>query len=181
MRSRPEVLALKATAEARQADVHAAQGAYAPQVFGLGMVDSNASADGGGRTGYTVGIAATIPLYDGGAHSADIDAARAKAGRSQTDVAIMQQTIAQQVNTAWLQLQLEKDEVMSATAEVAAANEAYRLADLRYNAGKSTLSERLASLAERTRAAGALAQSKGDLLSAQAALLASIGKNQAPS
>ena len=56
--------------------------------------------------------------------------------------------------------------------------EAYRLANLRYNAGKSVAAERLDALAALTRAQGSSAQAAADLLTAQSKFTQSLGQSR---
>ena len=77
--------------------------------------------------------------------------------------------------SAWLTLQTATAQVQAAGAGVAAAQEGYDLATLRYNAGKSVTAERLDALAALVRAQGALAQAKADVVTARAKLLAAVG------
>lgn len=66
----------------------------------------------------------------------------------------------------------------AATAGVVAAREAYRLADLRYNAGKSVAAERLDALAALTRAESGSAQATADLLIAREKLNQALGEKK---
>lgn len=171
---RPELAAAVRQVEATSNSVKAAQGAYTPQVYGVAMADASAGA-GMGRTGYTLGLTASLPLYDGGQRRADVDAAHARQQRAEADALQVRQTVDQQVATAWLMLGTATAQVQATGTGVKAAQEAYDLAKLRYNAGKSVSVERLDALAALTRAQGALAQAKSDLLIARAKLQAALG------
>lgn len=171
---RPELAAAMRQVEAASSSVKAAQGAYAPQVYGVAMADASAGA-GVGRTGYTLGLTASLPLYDGGQRRADADAAQARQQRAEADALQVRQTVDQQVATAWLMLGTATAQVQAAGTGVKAAQEAYDLAKLRYDAGKSVSVERLDALAALTRAQGALAQAKADLIVARAKLQAALG------
>ena len=173
---RPDLQAANSQSDAAAANVVAAHGAYAPQIYGVGMADASLQ-NGGSGVGFTVGITASLPLYDGGERRADIDGARAKLERSHTDSLKVRQEIAEQVSAGWLNLQTAIAQVDAASAGLTAATEGYRLADLRYNAGKSTTAERLDALAASIRAEGALAQAKGDVIMARGMFLAAIGQD----
>ncbi len=171
---RPELAAAMRQVEAAASAVKAAQGAYAPQVYGVAMADASAGA-GVGRTGYTLGLTASLPLYDGGLRRADVDAARARQQRAEADALQVRQTMDQQVAMAWLTLGTATAQVQAANVGIKAAQEAYDLAKLRYNAGKSVSVERLDALAALTRAQGALAQAKAGLVVAHAQLQTALG------
>ena len=171
---RPELAAAQKLVEAAQAGVGAAKGAYSPQVYGVAMGDAMAGQDVG-RAGYTVGLTASLPLYDGGQRRADVDGAQARLDRARADSLQARQQVDQQVASAWLTLQTATAQVQAASAGVEAAQEGYDLATLRYNAGKSVTAERLDTLAALTRAQGTLAQAKAGLVIARAELLAALG------
>ena len=172
---RPELAAAQRQVEAAQAGVSAARGEYAPQVYGVAMGDAMTGA-GVGRVGYTVGLTASLPLYDAGQRRADADGAKAKLDRARADALQARQTVDGQVAGAWLTVQTATASGQAATAEVAAAREAYTLAILRYNAGKSVTAERLDALSALTRAQGTSAQAKADLVIARARLQAALGR-----
>jgi outer membrane protein TolC len=147
---------------------------YSPQVYGVVMADATAQS-GEFREGYTIGIAASIPLYDSGSRKADEAAAAAKALRAHADAAQAQLSIEQSVAAAWLNLQTAKSKLDVAQAGLGAAGESSRLADLRYTGGKSTVAERLDAFAALIRARGDMAQAKVGVTIAQVRLLAAVG------
>ena len=172
---RPELIASAQTVEAAKAAVKDAQGAYAPQVYGVAMGDAMALSQGTSRAGYSIGITASLPLVDGGQRRADVDAAKARLARAEAEEQVVQQQIIQDVTVAWLTLQTAIESNKAAIAGVTAAREAYSLADLRYNAGKSVAAERLDALAALTRAQGSLAQAMSDLVVARRILRQAVG------
>ena len=89
---RPELIAAEAQVQAAQSAVRSAEGAYAPQVYGVAMGDASLG-QGLQRAGYTLGLTASLPLYDGGQRRAEVDAAKARAKRAEADA----QQAAQQV------------------------------------------------------------------------------------
>jgi len=172
---RPELAAAAQNVEAAKAAVGDARGAYQPQVYGVAMGDAMALTQGQSRTGYSVGITASLPLVDGGQRRADVDAAKARMARAEAEAQVVQQTVTQEVTSAWLNLQVATVANRATGAGLIAAREAYRLADLRYNAGKSVAAERLDALAALTRARGSQAQVTSDLVIARAKLKRSMG------
>ncbi len=173
---RPELAAAMRQVQAAASSVKAAQGMYAPQVYGVAMADASAGA-GVGRTGYTLGLTASLPLYDGGQRRADVDAAQARRLRAEADALQVRQTVDQQVATAWLMLGTATAQVQAANEGVRVAQEASDLANLRYDAGKSVIAERLDALAALTRAQGAVAQAKAGLVIARSRLLTALGRS----
>ena len=173
---RPEIVAALRQTEAARAGITAARGAYSPQVYGVAMADGNVGRyTGAGRTGYTIGFTASLPLIDGGQRRADADAARARHDRAVADTARIRLTIEQEVLTAWLTYQTAREKVIATAAGVSAAQQGYDLATLRYNAGKSVTSERLDALSALTRAKSARAQAQADQIVAAVRLHAAVG------
>ncbi len=171
---RPELAAALKQVDAAESRVRAARAAYAPQVYGVAMADASAGA-GVGRNGYTVGLTASLPLYDGGQRRADVDAAKARVERAKADAQQAEQQVEEDTASAWLMEQTAAAQVPVTAAGVAAAQEGYALAALRYNAGKSTTAERLDALAALVRAQGAFAQARADVVSSRARLRAAVG------
>ena len=173
-RHRPELTSAQKQVEAAQAGLHNAQGTYAPQIYGVAMSDAM-TGQRVGRTGYTVGLTASLPLYDGGQRRADVDEARARLDRVRADALQVRQTVDQQVAIAWLMLQTATAQVQAADGGVAAAQESYNLENLRYKAGKLIIAERLDALSALTRAQGTVAQAKAGLVIAHAQFQAALG------
>jgi len=171
---RPELIAVGAQVQAAQSGVRSAEGAYAPQVYGVAMGDASLGRDLQ-RAGYTVGLTASLPLYDGGQRRADVDAAKARAKRAEADAQQAEQQVEQETASAWLTWQIAAAQVQATVAGVAAAQQGYELANLRYNAGKSTTAERLDALAALVRAQGAFAQAQADVITSRARLRAAVG------
>ena len=172
---RPELTAAQAQVQAAQSGVRSAAGAYAPQVYGVAMGDASQGRDLQ-RAGYTLGFTASLPLYDGGQRRSDVDAAKAHAKRAEADAQQAEQQVEQETASAWLTRQTAAAEVQAAAAGETAAQQGYALADLRYNAGKSTAAERLDALAALVRAQGAFAQAQADVIASQARLQAALGR-----
>ncbi len=172
---RPEIAAAAAQVQSAQAQVRNAEGAYAPQVYGVAMGDASVG-QSLSRAGYTLALTASLPLYDGGQRRADVNSAKARAERAQTDALTVQQRVEQETASAWLTLQTATAQVQAAGVGAAAARLGYDLANLRYNAGKSTTAERLDALTALVRAQGSVAQAKADVVAARAQLQAALGR-----
>lgn len=173
-RRRPELIAAEAQVQAAQSGVRSAEGAYAPQVYGVAMGDASLG-QGLSRAGYTLGLTASLPLYDGGQRRADVDAARARAERARADAQQTELQVEQETASAWLTRQTASAQVQATAAGVTAARLGYALANLRYNAGKSTTAERLDALATLVRAQGAFAEAQAEVVTSRARLRAAVG------
>ena len=173
--SRPVLAAAREQIAAARAAVAGAQSAYAPQVYGVGMADASADSQGDGSVGYTIGLTASLPLYDAGERRSEVDAAKARLARAIADAQAVRQTVDQEAASAWINSQTAIEQVTTAQTGVTAAQQAYALADLRYNAGKSTAADRLESLAALTEARGKLAESQAAAIRASIRLETATG------
>ena len=171
---RPELSAARAMIESAQAEINQVRGSYRPQIYGVAMGDLM-SGQGSTRAGYTIGVTASLPLYEGGGRKADVDAATARQQRSDEDAQQARQSVDAETASAWLNLQTAMSQVQVATAGVTAAQESYTLSNLRYNAGKSVVADRLDALSALTRAQGALAQAKASSIIARCKLAVAMG------
>jgi outer membrane protein len=175
-RNRPELAAAEQNARAANADVSAARGEYAPQIYGVAMADAMS----GSSDGYTVGLTASMPIYDSGGRRADVDAAKAKLDHAEADARAAAAAVESQVAQAWYSLQSGRQQVTTAQAGLAAAQQAYDLANLRYDAGKSTTSDRLDALAALTRARAELVQAQTTLVVSESEFDSAVGDQHEP-
>ena len=127
------------------------------------------------RAGYTLGLTASLPLYDGGQRRSEVDGAKARTRRASADARLAGLQVEQETASAWLTWQTAAAQVQAASLGVTAAQQSYSLANLRYNAGKSTTAERLDALAALVRAQGAFAQAQTDVVTSRAQLRAAVG------
>ncbi|MGI4792350.1 MAG: efflux RND transporter permease subunit, partial [Janthinobacterium lividum] len=173
---RPELPAASLRVDAAQSAIRAMRGAYLPQISAVAMGDAMTNDGAGSRSGYTVGLTASLPLLDGGSRRADVDAATARLHRAQSELEKTKRQVASEAATAWLAEQSAAARVPDAQLGVTAARQAYTLADLRYNAGKSVSAERLDALAALTRAEGTLASARAALIVARAQKQVALGE-----
>ena len=151
-RQRPELQAATQRIHGAEADTAAARSAFQPQVnlFAMGDYQARRGSDGFGGT--TFGVAASLPLYNGGERRARVqtaDAERRRLGQDRQRVAL---TVAQEVETALLNLRAADQNIQTAQKAQSSAQEGYRVALQRYEAGRSTNVEALDALAARTHA-----------------------------
>lgn len=151
-RRRPELQAATNRLQAAEQETTATRRAFQPQVnlFAAGDIMKIRGMDVSGGAAY--GLAASVPILDGGLRRARTQTTRAEQQRLVEDRRKMAQQVSQEVTTAWLNLQAAEQNVGTAQAAVTSAQEDYRVARLRYDAGKSILVELLDALTARTRA-----------------------------
>jgi outer membrane protein len=151
-RQRPELQAAAQRVQGAQADTSVARSAFQPQVNLFAMGDFQASRGSSGFAGTTFGVAASLPLYNGGERHARVEIADAERQRQEQERQRMALLIAQEVNTSLLNLRAAEQNIQTAQKALTSAREGYRVALQRYEAGRSTNVEVLDALAARTQA-----------------------------
>ncbi|HEY3333550.1 MAG TPA: TolC family protein [Capsulimonadaceae bacterium] len=175
--ARFEITSAQRTLDAAKEQVNAAKALFKPQVVGFGMLDINSPVERNvsATTGYTVGVAASLPLADGGERRANTAAAQEKAARADADAGSTRNRIAGEIAEAWLRLSPASGQVTAAEAGFAASQKAYDLSVMRYDAGKAIAAERLAALSALTRARGSLREAIAEQIKARLALVRATG------
>ena len=143
LKRRPDLLAAQQNIAAAEATVSARKADYSPQIYALGMVDALAPADMGKSAGLTVGVLAGIPILDGGQRKAEVEEARqgvvqARAMRETVELQIRAEVAGAEARTI-----AARQNIVTATTQVTAAEEAYTVAQARYAGGKGTIVELL--------------------------------------
>jgi outer membrane protein TolC len=148
---RPELLGAKQRLESAKRGNAAANGASKFQASLVGMADVNQSR-GTGSGGLSVGVVIGIPLSDGGLRRAGRDEANATVAKAQAELDRIGIQIEREVRSAQITLIAAQQNVATAQTALAASEEGYRVATLRYEGGRATNAEVLDSLAALTRA-----------------------------
>lgn len=159
---RPEVKAQELSIALSKKNIKLQRTGYLPSVAVNGnySILSQASAFSSGNTNYMVTLAATQTIWDGGVTKARVDQAY---GDLQVANASLDQTelgVSQEVATAALTLEEAARRTKTTADSVALAEEALRLANVRYEAG-------IAVLVEVTNAESQLTQARFNLVNAQ--------------
>ncbi len=104
--------------------------------------------------GYSVGLQATLNLFDGGAARARADQQRANIRIAETQFNDTRNQIRFQVEQAYSELRSNLDQVQTANIALEQARESLRLARLRFQAGVGTQTDVIAAENDLTRAEG---------------------------
>ncbi len=152
LQARPEVLAAQARIQAAEADITRAKAASRPQVYGIGMADAGANRRMGTMGGSLLGVTVGIPLLDSGLRRAGVEEAQARLEGARAAERAANIRVEGEVRAALLTLNAAARNVTLSQAAVTAAEEQYRLAQLRYDVGRSVLVEVLDALTALTRA-----------------------------
>ena len=134
---RPEVGAADEKIAAAVARSQAARSAFRPQVSGVLMAGAVGAEGMRGEGGYTAGVVVGLPLLDSGQRRARVEAAQAMEAELTHERDMLRLQIANEVNKAWLALKAAEASIAAAQQALASAQEDYRVAKLRYEAGKA--------------------------------------------
>lgn len=175
-KQRPELKAARQRIEAAQQGVTIAQSAYKPQLSLMAMADSMRGREMDSFTGSTFGVVAGLPILDGGMRRSQVEEARANQRRWQREYEKVALQVAKEVESAFLALQAAEQSIKTAGTALASAEEGYRVAQLRYESGRSVNVEVLDALAAFTRARANQVQALYDYNVARDQLIRAVGQ-----
>ena len=158
---RPDVVASQRTLLAAQQRVTRARAAYLPAISATAQTYNGFSNPPLGGTGAQVGISASLPLFDAGTRSADVQLARVDYDRAQVQLDRTRLQAQADVLDAVRDFQAAQRNVITANTELMNANVERRIAQVRERAGKGIELETLDALA-------AVANAREDVVRAQA-------------
>lgn len=182
-RNRPELLELQATVEAAKHGVHYARRSMMPSLTaGLSYTyqPNNGAFTLPRTTAATISL--SIPLFDGGVARARVQQAQASRASAEADLDASAEQVELQVRSAYLNLTQAQARARVADAAMIQAQEAYRLAQLRYSIGVSQASvvspqlELAMATAALTSAAQQRTNASIDILLAKAHLDFAVGR-----
>jgi len=174
-KQRPEIEAARRRLESAEHNLKAVGGAYQPQVSLMAMGDVGHARGGGAMGGTAAGLVVGVPILNGGMRRAQESEARAGQSRAQAEIEKLTLQIERETQSALLTAQAAEKNIQTAQAAVKAAEENYRLAGLRYEAGRGTNAEVLDALAALTRARGNLARALFEFNAARDQLQRALG------
>ncbi|HEY9684299.1 MAG TPA: TolC family protein [Oculatellaceae cyanobacterium] len=161
--NRPEIRQAQSKVEEMKARKLIARSQYLPHVdlYGLGSNITGTSPDGTaeGKFGGFVSVIGHYTLYDSGQRSAQLRSAHKAITQSGYALQQTKLKVAQEVSTAWIDLDLTGRNVDLAKSQVVSAEEDFRLIKTRYNIGKSTALEQFDAAVKLYRARLALTES----------------------
>lgn len=167
MCTRPEIARENASISAARKGIAVAKSGVLPSVS-LGYQVSFTPDASGISTQTTTGYAilnVSLPLFDAGATRGKVKEAHSKLAAAETSRRAEVDAVALELRQAWLNLQQYQEQVASARQELAQADEAYRLAQLRYSAGVTSQAG-VSPLIELSNAQKSLAQAQTDYVNA---------------
>lgn len=179
LEARPEFAELRARQAAAQAGIQLAESGAKPNVSA--QATGSYSNTGGLLAGATAApnwsimLAATMNLYDGGITRERIREAQLRLAQLQATEAQQKQAVELEVRQAFLNLQSAAEELAGADALVAQAQEALRIANVRFQSGVGTNLEVLNAQTSASQAEAAKVQALFNYTLARATLERAIG------
>lgn len=172
----PDTAAARARTGAADASLDAANRASAPEVSLTFMADRISSSSDGNMTGTTAALVVAFPLFDGGMRRAYKRESRAMLDAAAQEQRNTELQLQADFQSARLMFETAMKNIGTAEAAVKAAEENYRVAKIRYEAGKSILVELLDAITSLTRARIGYLQALRDASIARDTLLRLAGK-----
>ena len=130
--------------------------------------------------GWTLAVAASMNLFDSGRSRAQIRQAQHTLQQIQAFTEQLRQNVGLEVKQAYLNINTAREQMRSAEAQLTAANEALRIAQVRYQAGVSTTVEVIDAQLARQQAANNYSAAVYNYNLAQAQLSLALGRPPAP-
>lgn len=174
-KERPEIRAARAQAEAQRQTAAIASRSRLPELSLVGMATGMAT-ELNSEVLYKVGLVLSVPLVDGGMRRAESAEKRAMAEGTEHEMRRIELQVEREVAQAWARWSASPAVVEAAEAEVASAQEAHRIAMIRYAEGRSPQVEADQSAAELHEARAARAEAHAFRRIAWASLMRAIGK-----
>jgi outer membrane protein TolC len=173
--SRPELQAAAQRVAAAVQEISSVRSAFRPQVNAFGLGDIQKMRGDAATGGVTYGIAASVPIFSGGQRGARVQQAEAMRRKQEAELDRLSLQIAQEVTNAILNVRAAEQNIGTAQAALKSAQEDYRLARIRYEAGKSVFVEVLDAQTTRVRAESNVVQALYSYNVAYDQLLRAIG------
>ena len=149
---RHELAFMVAMAESMGFEAESVRRSLLPEVSLVAMGGTVQTSRGDSMTDSKFGLVVSIPLTDGGMRSSRASMLRSKEKEFMAQVEEMRLTVKKEIEAAWAEWSAASAVSAAAHAGHAAATEAYEVEKLRYENGRSTVSELLDSLAALARA-----------------------------
>ncbi len=176
-KNNPDILAAQAVYAASENDVDGSFGALLPELNAIGRWGrSDDPSDGIDRsTDSSIGVVATIPLYQSGAERARLRQSKHIANRDYIAIRETEQAVQQQVTSAWEDLQAAEAQIGARKAQIEAALVAQEGIGIERDYGTRSVLEALDADQEVLNAQVGLVTAERDRLVAMFALASEIG------
>lgn len=176
--ARPEFAELRARQAAAQAGIALAESGAKPTVAlnsAASYGNSGSLFSTGASSSWSITLAATLSLYDGGLTKERINEARLRLEQLRASETLQRQAVELEVRQAFLNLQSAAEELAGADAVVTQAAEALRIANVRFQSGVGTNLEVLTAQTTASQADAARVQALFNYNVARATLERAVG------
>lgn len=174
--SRGEVVGARHRVRAAHAEKRAAEAGMRPQLYGVAMGDLFSPQDGmGRRSGGALGLALSLPLFDGGQRRSAMRQAEAMAAQAEAELSAIERRVEVDLRKAWLDLDTARQMARAAERGEVAALAAYNTQVVRVESGVGIFVDQLDALAALTRARSNSARAAFDVQLAVAKLYRTAG------
>lgn len=174
--TRPEVQAAWQKVVAAKAMVKGANSAYFPQISVMAMQDSMKPENMPSFSGNTVGLVAGFQIYDGGYREEKKKEAKNMLSMTTNEYRAAKLTVEAEVHKVWYEAQAAKQNIFTSEEVLKQAEEDYRVAKLRFEAGKSIQVELLDALTALIRAKSNHIRALYESLTAKDMLMRAVGR-----
>ena len=170
---RPEAHA--AAMRIRQAgfDVDRAESGFRPRVNVMGMQGASRGQNG---LNFTIGVVASLPIFEGGALNAARKESRAEVEKAMAEERSVRVQIEQDVRSAWLNRAAARENLVASLTALDQARQTYDIQQLRFATGKGIQLEVLDALAALTNSRTDLARARFESAVAEDQLLRAAGE-----
>jgi outer membrane protein TolC len=173
---RPEIAVLKLQLNAAKSRESAIAKSKLPELNFMAMNDLMGTSGVRGSDTSKAGLVLSFPIGDGGQRNAESKEQRAMIARLQAEEKALRNRISSEVARAWAEWKTVDTIKVAAQAELAASDEGYRVAVVRYEEGKSILAELTDYRSQLTHARLSVAEADAYERKAWSKLARAIGK-----
>jgi outer membrane protein len=173
----PAVVAAQYAIDFAALQVKVAEGALLPSVNAQGVIARNNEPQIGVKrqTEASVGLNATVPIYQGGGEYAAVRQAKEVLGQTRIQMDVTREQVRALIVQFWSQLQAAKSSIQAAQTQVNAQKIALNGITEEYKVGQRTITDVLNAQAQLVQAQSNLVNSQRDRVVASYAVLGAIG------
>lgn len=141
LKTRPEYLSMVKTAQAAGKRVEIAQGRRLPYVYLAGQYVETTGTSNDFRENWNAALRLSLPLFDGGLITAEIDRAKAELEKAKQNERSLRLEINQEVKEAFVSLENAGKRIEVASKAMEAAKENFRVETMKYGKGAGTTTD----------------------------------------
>ncbi len=174
----PDVVSAQYAVDFAALQVKVAEGALLPSVNAQGILQrsNEPSTQANRQDEASIGIAATAPIYQGGAEYAAVRQSKEVLGQTRIQMDVTREQVRALIVQFWSQLEAAKSSIQAAQTQVNAQTIALKGIRDEYKVGQRTISDVLLAQANLVQAQSTLVNSQRDRVVASYAVLGSIGR-----